>query len=243
MVWDRNEPTGAREVSAVDNYLRDNQAALETALDAEHSFATGGTQTGEHREGSAVCWRGLDADIGLVTPREGMLYFASDTRRLYIGNDATPCAWQAEAPRRNVHRGGTINAVDRALPEEAAWAIVPGFTTTSFALSGDTGATSDLLITLRMVVRCDTDDGIIAFTLWIDGAAVTAAGNGLAVAPHVDASDTNEQSVMISLTWLHTAVVKAGAGTIDIEPRYQCTAGASGVVVAGFSTSINIIEL
>lgn len=48
MVWDKTLPVGTSKVSAGDNSIRANQDALETAVDLEHAFATGGTQTGRH---------------------------------------------------------------------------------------------------------------------------------------------------------------------------------------------------
>lgn len=52
MAWDKNVPEGATtQVNLVDDAIRVNNAALETALDAEHNFATGGAQTGRHQFG------------------------------------------------------------------------------------------------------------------------------------------------------------------------------------------------
>ena len=48
MVWDKVTPIGTSKISAGDNTIRGNNAALETALDEEHAFTTGGVQTGRH---------------------------------------------------------------------------------------------------------------------------------------------------------------------------------------------------
>lgn len=49
MVWDKTIPVGSQKLNLSDDALRANADALETALDKQHYFATGGTQTGDHR--------------------------------------------------------------------------------------------------------------------------------------------------------------------------------------------------
>jgi len=49
MVWDNRRPDGNKKLNLCDDDLRDNALAIETALDLEHDFATGGGQTGRHR--------------------------------------------------------------------------------------------------------------------------------------------------------------------------------------------------
>lgn len=52
MVWDKQQPQGSNTAARlIDDRVRENNAALETALDAEHDFTTGGGQTGRHRFG------------------------------------------------------------------------------------------------------------------------------------------------------------------------------------------------
>lgn len=48
MAWDKDVPAGSLRVNQLDDALRTQNAALETAIDAEHGFATGGNQTGQH---------------------------------------------------------------------------------------------------------------------------------------------------------------------------------------------------
>jgi len=46
--WDKDLPTGTKAVALGDDVIRENNRAIETALDAEHDFTTGGTQSGRH---------------------------------------------------------------------------------------------------------------------------------------------------------------------------------------------------
>ena len=52
MAWDKNLPNGGADIAQGDNSIRDNNAALETAINAEHEFSTGGVNSGRHKFGS-----------------------------------------------------------------------------------------------------------------------------------------------------------------------------------------------
>lgn len=75
MAWDKDSPDGSVLTPAqVDDAIVTNNTALEAALDDEHYFATGGTQTGRHK-----FRRGTQADRGaLANVFNGMLYFVTD---------------------------------------------------------------------------------------------------------------------------------------------------------------------
>jgi len=67
-VWNKALPADNTVFRVADDLIRANNDAIETALDAEHYFATGGTQTGAHRPGGASILRyettaTIDADI------------------------------------------------------------------------------------------------------------------------------------------------------------------------------------
>ena len=53
MAWDKDQPAEGALAPTYNNIMRANQSALETALNAYFYFATGGTQTGQPRQGSA----------------------------------------------------------------------------------------------------------------------------------------------------------------------------------------------
>lgn len=48
MSWDKNKPAGSTSFQQSDDELRENNDAIETALDAEHRFTTGSNQSGRH---------------------------------------------------------------------------------------------------------------------------------------------------------------------------------------------------
>jgi len=50
MVWDKEKPQGNQKIRLSDDEIRANNAALEAAIDLDHDFTTGGTQTGEHHK-------------------------------------------------------------------------------------------------------------------------------------------------------------------------------------------------
>ena len=49
MAFDKNLPDGDISIALGDDAIRANNEALEDALDLEHDFSTGGTQTGRHK--------------------------------------------------------------------------------------------------------------------------------------------------------------------------------------------------
>lgn len=52
MAWDKNLPAGGVDIAQGDNVIRDNNAAIETALGQEHEFSTGGVNAGRHKFGT-----------------------------------------------------------------------------------------------------------------------------------------------------------------------------------------------
>lgn len=80
MAWDKDVPAGSTKVSASDDLIRANQAAIETAVDQEHAFATGGTQTGRHSFD-----RDTEANRDAASPayENGGIFFATDVRSGY----------------------------------------------------------------------------------------------------------------------------------------------------------------
>ena len=48
MSWNKNLPDGSKSIALGDDDIRENNDSLEDAVDLEHDFTTGGTQTGRH---------------------------------------------------------------------------------------------------------------------------------------------------------------------------------------------------
>lgn len=76
MAWDKNLPAGGNDIALGDNAIRDNNAALETALGTEHEFSTGGTNAGRHKFGSG----NSAAQAAITTWQNGSIYFRTDLR-------------------------------------------------------------------------------------------------------------------------------------------------------------------
>ncbi len=76
MAFDKNNPPGNTGISIGDNSIRDNNAGIETALTAEHDFATGLTQTGRHKFGIDT-----EANRNLISDWvNGSIFLANDVR-------------------------------------------------------------------------------------------------------------------------------------------------------------------
>lgn len=50
MAFDKTKPAGTTPLKQSDDQIRDNWDALESALNQDHDFATGSTQTGKHKQ-------------------------------------------------------------------------------------------------------------------------------------------------------------------------------------------------
>lgn len=75
MAFDKDQPAGSLQVRQVDDAIRTNNTALETALDSEHEFATGGNQTGHHQFVRAS--KASITGTALTTTADGRLLFAN----------------------------------------------------------------------------------------------------------------------------------------------------------------------
>lgn len=85
-VWDKMRPLGSEPPALIDDRLQENFAALEAAIDLEHDFTTGGSQTGRHALG-----RGTTAQRAAAypTPAEGNVWANTETDcwEVYNGTD------------------------------------------------------------------------------------------------------------------------------------------------------------
>jgi hypothetical protein len=76
--------------------MLENQSVFETALDNEHAFATGGTQTGDHTQGSARCFSQASAPAtrvdgsGFLSTDLGSIWVDTDDNAVYVLTATTP---------------------------------------------------------------------------------------------------------------------------------------------------------
>jgi len=73
MTWNKGKPVDGRKAKYIDDDIKVNNNALETAIDQDHDFTTGGTQTGKHDQVSLI----EAADIG--TGAEGLPILGAQT--------------------------------------------------------------------------------------------------------------------------------------------------------------------
>jgi len=86
--WDKGLPIAGRKARYIDDDIRDiNNVALEAAIDDEHDFTTGGTQTGQHTQGSARCFF---QDAAPSTRVDGTAFTSTDFGSLWIDSNSSP---------------------------------------------------------------------------------------------------------------------------------------------------------
>jgi hypothetical protein len=86
MAWDKDKPVGSDPIRDGDDDIRDNWAALETALGQEHKFdAT--TQACHHESGSAVAFV---QDAEPSTRLDGQHFDSEDLGRLWVDTNSSP---------------------------------------------------------------------------------------------------------------------------------------------------------
>lgn len=111
MAWDKNLPSGSNDIAQGDNAIRDNNAAIETALGQEHEFSTGGTNSGRHKFGSG----NSAAQAAITTWQNGSIYFRTDLRsgkivlQRYSGSAWVDIdVYQSSLPRTNEQSPYTV---------------------------------------------------------------------------------------------------------------------------------------
>ncbi len=87
--WDKDKPASTTSLRSSNPQMLANNAAIETALNREHEFSTGGTVTDQahHKKGSARAFF-QDAEPG--TRVDSTAFSAQDLGSLWFDTDATP---------------------------------------------------------------------------------------------------------------------------------------------------------
>lgn len=87
MSFDKAKPAASTGLKASNPEILANWTAIEAALDAEHTFATSGTQDGKHTQGSA---RPFFQDSAPTTRIDGNAFTSADLGLLWIDSNSTP---------------------------------------------------------------------------------------------------------------------------------------------------------
>lgn len=158
VVWDVTTPSGTSLAGTGQNDIRSLKTTLNQVLDSEHVFgATGGSNTGVHRKGSAVVFVGASSAIS-STDTNGRLMLTSDTSRLHhVGSDNTIVLGGRFVPEMAVFNNNGSN-VTSAVTQ--MWTIEAG----QFQMpTASTGTVFTLKHTYLM--------GVAMVTPWISGGA------------------------------------------------------------------------
>jgi len=234
MGWNKNRPLGTQTVSLADNDIRENNDALEASLDNEHQF-TSADSSGIHKEGSARIYSDLAANIGAADSEEGRVYLETDTNKLKVTKAAG--VWSQISPQHNFVRASWFPVADLLL-DQVVWTEM----THAGLHAALTTTGGNILIQCTIGgIRVDTNDVVVMFVLYLDGAAVTAAANGMGAAPHIDGqSSPAENYRSLHLSWLATPVA-AGAHTIELF--YKLNNAGSAYALTQFGCNLVAMEM
>lgn len=123
MAFDKDVPAGNTKISIGDNGIRANNTALEDAIDLEHDFTTGGTQTGRHHFPVDS-----EANLALLSPAgvSGGLAIATGVRSdgVLVYNNGS--AWvRADCGATDLPRLDEVN--EYTAPSHSVWtSVTPG---------------------------------------------------------------------------------------------------------------------
>jgi len=89
MAWNKANPATGIKAKSLDDHVRTNQDALETACNREHEFSTGGTVADQmhHRKGSA---RPFFQDSAPTARVDGTAFTAEDNGSLWVDTNSSP---------------------------------------------------------------------------------------------------------------------------------------------------------
>lgn len=89
MAWDKDKPAATTSLANSNPEMLENNASLETALNREHEFSTGGTLVDQihHKKGSA---RAYFNDTEPATRRDGSAFNSEDLGSLWFDSNSSP---------------------------------------------------------------------------------------------------------------------------------------------------------
>ena len=96
MAFDKTQPVAGSYANKLYGTIRTNNTGIESAVDNEHDFTTGGTQTGHHTQGSARCFWQATAPATRIDGTSftsadlGSIWIDSDDNKIYILTATTP---------------------------------------------------------------------------------------------------------------------------------------------------------
>lgn len=130
MSFDKTKPAGSTPLKTADDQIRANFEAIETALDADHDFTTGGTQTGKHDK--VTFHTPLTTKPTLATSEGGM--YTKD-----VSAKAELHFEDEDGDEVQITSGGLIHAVSAAVPAKLRVSRI--------SFDGKDGANHDTVVT------------------------------------------------------------------------------------------------
>jgi hypothetical protein len=176
MAWDKDLPDGDNDLAQCDDDIRTNNAALETAMDLEHDFTTGGGQTGRHR--FATHDAASQALLGVAAADDGWPILRTDVRSgEYVWYVYDGTAWSpvdlgtGDVPRLDENTEFTASQ----LSEWQVATITPGATD---ELAVDLTASASQSATISNDTLIKSPSGAVAGTCQVTVLELTNSGAG-----------------------------------------------------------------
>ena len=178
--WDKDKPASSTSLRSSNPEILANQSALETAISNEHEFSTGGTNSGDHTQGSA---RSFSQATAPATQIDGGAFASTDLGLLWVDTDD--------------------NAFYMLTATTPTWTpvsteVIATLLASNRIFAGTLKSTGDFTVGAnKVVVTAATGNTAIAGTLGVTGVATVAKGSLLASsdAPTTDAMIANKKYI------------------------------------------------
>lgn len=249
MAYDNTIPNAGHALSVDQLHLLANFVAMETALNREHEFSTGGTAAdqGHHKRGSARCHFQDDVPTTRVG---GEAFNAQDNGSLWFDTNSSP---DNQFNVLTDYSGPTWTPISAE--------IIAVLLAANRIFAGTLKATGDFTVGAnKVVVTAANGNTAIAGTLGVAGIATLADGskNATSAAPEADAEFANkkyadDQDAAItdptyeggeSHTFIGDLTIKQGAGSIGANEDLTITFATafSNACVNGFAITASDVS-
>ena len=239
MAWDKGEPHEGILAPDLNDVLRDNNDALEAALDAWIRFETGGTQSGQPRQGSA---RPYFQDSAPTARLDGEYFDSTDLGTVWIDTNATPdnqfnILTAADGAGTETWTPISTEAIAILVAQINTWALAQTFSATAVFSVPPTFTLGAVLNNAYLTAKNAAGDGTVDL-MKADGSDVPTVpddtANATSGAPTADASLANKKYVDDQITAQVPVLARArGWAYIDTNGTILASYNVSGVVRNG----------
>lgn len=229
MSYDKDKPAASTSLRNSNPQILANQAAIETALNREHEFSTGGTEADQahHKKGSARCFI---QDTEPATRRDGEAFTAEDNGSLWIDTNSSPD-----------NKFSFLEAFAGPTWTPIATEVIAVLLAAARVFASTLKSTGDFTVGAnKVVVTAASGNTTIAGTLGVTGIATVGDGskNATVAAPTADAELANKKYVDDQDTADHPAYAGGeshtdGSGLIIKMGVVTCNSAAPVTVTFG----------